>query len=313
MQEVKTKCKLNTPGYFQFWNLARRRGYSGTLILTHEEPMSVKLGMGIKKYDEEGRLITLEFCGYYLINVYVPSVHANKTPDRPDYRRGWDKALRKYVSKLENPVIICGDFNVARAWIDSYPENQRNEPDAPIFRSELREGMEQLLSAGLIDAFRSLYPNREGAYTWFGPKTQDYALNRGSRLDYFLVSGELLSFVQDVKIHHEICSLDHTPISMIFNPVAPEKEIGDDTLAEMWRNTDWKKLKLELREIQKELAQAAFDQKWKKVRQLQHKIENSLGARFLAVRHIADKGSVAVVDGVRAILQNSKKARHMVK
>lgn len=299
VQETKTKYALDTPGYFQYWNLAKRRGYYGTLILAREEPLTVKLGMGVKKYDQEGRFIALEYKEYYVINVYVPSIHINNTPERPDYRRGWDRTLRKYVSKLDKPVILCGDFNVARAWIDSYPENQRNEPDAPIFRSELREGMEQLLSIGLVDAFRSLYPNKEGAYTWFGPKTQDYALNRGSRLDYFLVSGELLSFVQDVRIHHEICALDHTPISMIFNPVAPEKDIDDDDLAEMWRNTDWKKLEQELRDMQKKLAQAAFERKWRKVRYIQYQIENSWAARFLAVKHIADKGSAAGIDGVK--------------
>lgn len=262
VQETKTKCELDTPGYFQYWNLANRPGYSGTLVLTREEPISVKLGMGIKKYDTEGHLITLEYKDYYVINVYVPSIHSNNTPERRDYRRGWDRSLRRFVKKLDKPVLLCGDFNVARAWIDSYPENQKNEPDNPIFRSELRDGMERLLSIGLVDAFRSLYPNREGAYTWFGPKNQDYAFNRGSRLDYFLVSGELLPFVQDVKIHHDICALDHTPISMLFNPILPERDIGDEDLAEMWRNTDWKKLELELREMQKELAKAAFEHKW---------------------------------------------------
>ena len=127
VQEINTKCELDTPGYFQYWNLAKRRGYSGTLTLARKEPASVKLGMGIKKYDEEGRFIALEYKDYYVINVYVPSTHPNNAPERPDYRRGWDRALRKYVSKLSKPAILCGDFNVARAWIDSYPENHEKE------------------------------------------------------------------------------------------------------------------------------------------------------------------------------------------
>lgn len=159
-QEVKTKCALNTPGYQQFWNLAVRSGYSGTLILAKQEPLSWSTGFGNSKFDEEGRLITLEYADYYIINVYVPSVHPHNSPDRPDFRLEWDEALREYIANLPKPVVLCGDFNVTHAYIDSYPENGKNEPDNPLFRSEVRDGFDKLLAAGVVDAFRVLNPNK---------------------------------------------------------------------------------------------------------------------------------------------------------
>ena len=106
--------------------------------------------MDCEEFDAEGRLITLEYQDFYVINVYVPSVHPHNAPDRPDYRLEWDAALRKYISGLSKPVILCGDFNATRAYIDSYPDNGKNEPDTPLFRSETREGLERLLSLGLV-------------------------------------------------------------------------------------------------------------------------------------------------------------------
>lgn len=180
-QEIKIQCALNTPGYHQFWNPAKRPGYSGTLVLSKRLPLSWTVGMDCEEFDAEGRLITLEYQDFYVVNVYVPSVHPHNAPDRPDYRLEWDAALRKYISGLSKPVILCGDFNATRAYIDSYPDNGKNEPDMPLFRSETREGLERLLSLGLIDAFRVLNPNKEGAYTWWGPKNNNRAENRGSR------------------------------------------------------------------------------------------------------------------------------------
>ena len=297
-QEIKTRCALNTPGYYQYWNPAKKAKYSGTLTLVRKEPLSCSLGMGIEKFDDEGRLITLEYRDYYIINVYVPSIHPHNAPDRPEYRLEWDAALRKYVSKLPKPIILCGDFNATRAWIDSYPDNGKNEPDNPLFCSEVRDGLEALIGTGLIDVFRALHPQTEGAYTWWGPKNKNRADNRGSRLDYFLLSGELLSCVQNVKFHRDILGSDHCPISMTISLVRTQHELDNEDLAVMWRTIDWPKMKQELQEKQQDLAYAAYNRKWRTVEKLQIDLVNSWAARVLAVRAVADANTQAGVDGV---------------
>lgn len=171
-QEIKTKCPLNTPGYLQFWNPAARSGYAGTLILTRREPLSCKFEMGNEELDGEGRVIALEYRDYYLLNVYVPSINTYSGPDRIDFREKWDTAFREYVSKFSKPVIIAGDFNTVREYIDSYPESEKNVPEGPLFLPKTKANFEQLLSLGVVDVFRTLYPNKEGAYTWWGPKKQ---------------------------------------------------------------------------------------------------------------------------------------------
>ena len=147
-QEIKTRCPISTPGYLQFWDPAKRPGYSGTLTLARKEPLSVRYGMGIREFDVEGRLITLEYDGFYALNVYVPNSQSGLA--RLEYRTAWDAALREFLLTLDKPVILCGDFNVAREHIDIYPENLRNEPEPPGFQSLEREGMERLLALGLI-------------------------------------------------------------------------------------------------------------------------------------------------------------------
>lgn len=118
IQEIKTQCPLNTPEYFQFWNPAERKGYAGTFVLTKRQPLSVQNGMGIKKFDIEGRLITLEFPEYFIINVYAPSLNPHSAPDRPGYRLDWDKALKSHTANLPKPVILAGDFNFLRIYND---------------------------------------------------------------------------------------------------------------------------------------------------------------------------------------------------
>lgn len=167
-QEIKGRCPLNTPGYLQFWNPAKRPNYSGTLVLAKRQPLSYKCGLGIEKFDGEGRIITLEYQNYYIVNVYVPNLNPNSGPDRLDVRIEWDRTVREYVSTLPKPVVICGDFNVVREYVDSYPENQKNTPEQPLFLSEERAGFEAFLSAGFFDVFRAFYPRKEGAYTWWG-------------------------------------------------------------------------------------------------------------------------------------------------
>lgn len=211
-QEIKAHCPLSTPGYSQFWNPAQRPGYSGTLTLARKEPLSVQYGMGIREFDEEGRLIALEYDGYYVMNVYVPNSQSGLA--QLDYRTAWDAALRAFVQSLDKPVILCGDFNVARDFIDVYPAHVQNDPDPPGFQSSEREGMERLLALGLIDVFRTLHPQAEGAYTWWSMRLHKRLENRGWRLDYFLLSEALMPMLQDITHHTDILASDHRPISL---------------------------------------------------------------------------------------------------
>ncbi len=160
-QEIKTETRLETPTYHQFWNTAKAPHYSGTLTLVKKKylPISVDKQFSLSELDgpdEEGRFLLVEFEDFYVINLYAPSAWRSRY--RLDYRMGWDAALRERVSKLEKPVILAGDFNVAYQPIDSYPDNPRNNPDLPKFSNEERFGFEQLLSDGFVDAFLLLYP-----------------------------------------------------------------------------------------------------------------------------------------------------------
>lgn len=157
-QEVRTNCPLNTPEYLQYWNLAEQSGYSGTLILAKKEPRSVQYGFGIDQLDCEGRLIALEYDSFCIVNVYVPN--SQSSDERLDYRIAWDQALLDFLDRLNKPAILCGDFNVARSYLDVYPENLRNEENPPGFLSDEREGMERLLTRGYVDVFRALHPEK---------------------------------------------------------------------------------------------------------------------------------------------------------
>lgn len=297
-QEIKTVRPLNVPGYEQYWNPAQRPGYSGTLVLAKQAPLSWSTGFGDDGLDEEGRIITLEYRDYYVITVYVPSTHPHNTPGRPDYRLEWDAALRKYLLRLQKPVILCGDFNATRAFIDSYPENGKNDPDTLMFQSEERASIARLLELGLIDAFRVLNPNKTGAYTWWGPKNNDRAQNRGSRLDYFFVSGNLLPYVKEIYFHDQVLASDHCPISMKFLPVKPQRELGDDDMATIWQAIDWDRLNESLLSLQQDLAYAAYNREWEKIERLQGRIISSWAAKALAVRFVSDKKKAPGVDGV---------------
>ena len=296
-QEIKAHCPLSTPGYSQFWNPAQRPGYSGTLTLARKEPLSVRYGMGIREFDEEGRLITLEYNGYYIMNVYVPNSQSGLA--RLDYRTAWDAALCAFVQSLDKPVILCGDFNVARDFIDVYPAHVQNDPDPPGFQSSEREGMERLLALGLIDVFRTLHPQAEGAYTWWSMRLHKRLENRGWRLDYFLLSEALMPMVQGITHHTDILGSDHCPISLTLQPAPPRKELSDEDMAAMWRGLDWAQLEDELLEYQQSLARVAFAGHWGHVDKLQKQLVRSLAAKALAVRHVVQNDSEPGVDGVR--------------
>lgn len=298
-QEIKGRCPLQTPGYLQIWNPAKRPNYSGTLVLTKRQPISYHTGIGIERFDDEGRIITLEYRDYFVVTVYVPNLNPHSPPDRVDFRREWEQAIKDYLMRLPKPAIVCGDFNVTREYIDVYPENQKNSPERPLFQSEQRAGIEALLNAGFVDVFRAFYPNKEGAYTWWGPRKRSREENRGSRLDYFLVSGELLCYIQSVKHHTTTVCSDHCPISIRIGAVAQLHGITEEDMAVQWRTIDWHKMERELFRKQNKLAYAAYQREWDAVYSLQEQIVTSYAARVLAVRSVADTNSAAGIDGVK--------------
>jgi len=215
IQESKLQAgqlELDLPGYHQYWNYAKKKGYSGTAIFTKHEPINVKYGMGIEQHDEEGRLITLEMDKFYFITVYVPN--SQNELKRLSYRMEWEKDFRDYVSGLaeKKPVIICGDMNVAHNDIDI--KNPASNHHNPGFTDEEREKMTELLAAGFTDSFRYLYPDKKDTYSWWSYRFNSRERNAGWRIDYFLVSDGIKDKIQDSKILSDIYGSDHCPVEL---------------------------------------------------------------------------------------------------
>ncbi len=215
LQETKLQqgqITLDLPGYYQFWNYAEKKGYSGTAVFSREEPLSVRYGLGIEQHDHEGRVITLEFPEYYFITVYVPN--SQEELKRLDYRMVWEDDFLAYVKKLEEtkPVIFCGDLNVAHREIDlkNPSSNRRNAG----FTDEERAKFDAALKSGLTDTFRYFYPDQENIYSWWSYRFQARARNAGWRIDYFVVSDSLRDRLQDAKIHTDITGSDHCPVEL---------------------------------------------------------------------------------------------------
>lgn len=198
--------------YHQYWNSAEKKGYSGTAIFCKKEPLSVSYGLGIEEHDNEGRLITLEYENFYLVNCYTPN--SKRELERLDYRQVWEDEVRKYLKKLEEtkPVIYCGDLNVAHKEIDL--KNPKTNHFSAGFTDEERNKMTELLDAGFIDTYRYLYPEKEEEYTWWSYMRQARDKNIGWRIDYFIVSNLLKSKINDAKIHKDIFGSDHCPIEL---------------------------------------------------------------------------------------------------
>ena len=215
LQETKCQagqCEIETPGYFQFWNGAEKKGYSGTAIFTKKEPLSVVYDMGIEEHDHEGRIICLEFDTYYLVTVYTPN--SQDELKRLDYRMRWEDDFLAYMKKLEEtkPVIWCGDLNVAHKEIDlKNPKTNRRNAG---FTDEERAKMSAVLDAGFIDTFRYFYPDQEQIYSWWSYRFKAREKNAGWRIDYFITSGSLADKLIDAKIHTEIFGSDHCPVEL---------------------------------------------------------------------------------------------------
>ena len=204
---------LNLEGYYDYWNYAEKKGYSGTAIFTKEKPLSVKIGLGIEEHDTEGRVITLEYDDFYLVTVYTPN--SKEKIARIEYRMVWEDVFREYLKSLEEskPVIVCGDLNVAHNEIDlKNPKTNRNNAG---FSDQEREKMTTLLNSGFIDTFRYFYPDLEGIYSWWSYRFNARANNAGWRIDYFLASESLKDRLVDAKIHTEIEGSDHCPVELI--------------------------------------------------------------------------------------------------
>ena len=222
----ETKCQpdqieLEFDGYKSYWNSAERKGYSGTAIFTKKKPIAVTRGIGIEEHDKEGRILTLEFKDFYLVNNYTPN--AKRGLERLDYRQIWEDEIRKYLLKLNQnkPVIMCGDLNVAHKEIDlKNPKSNRKNAG---FTDEERNKMTELLEAGFTDTFRLLYPDKENAYSWWSYMGHAREKNVGWRIDYFIISKDINDKVKDTMIYPEVFGSDHCPVGLDIKLAASEE------------------------------------------------------------------------------------------
>ena len=215
LQETKLQegqIDLELPGYHQYWNYAKKKGYSGTAIFTRKEPIGVSYGLGIEEHDQEGRVIKLEFEDFYFITVYTPN--SQNELARLDYRMIWEDAFLAYIKKLDEtkPVIFCGDLNVAHKEIDlKNPKTNRKNAG---FTDEERGKMTELLASGFVDTYRYFYPDVEQVYSWWSYRFKAREKNAGWRIDYFIVSERLKARLLDAKIHTDIMGSDHCPVEL---------------------------------------------------------------------------------------------------
>ena len=216
LQETKVQegqVRLDLPGYFQYWNYAERKGYSGTAVFTKKEPESVRLGIGVDEFDHEGRVITLEYPDFWFITVYTPN--AQEELARLDYRMRWEDAFLDYLRKLdaEKPVIFCGDLNVAHQEIDL--KNPKTNTHNAGFTPEERGKMTALLGSGFVDTYRFFYPDLTDSYSWWSYRFHARERNTGWRIDYFIASERLRERLVSAGIHQEIFGSDHCPVELV--------------------------------------------------------------------------------------------------
>lgn len=215
IQESKLQegqIELDLPGYYDYWNYAEKKGYSGVAMFTKEKPVNVSYGLGIPEHDREGRVITLEFPDYYVLTCYTPN--SQNELKRLDYRMEWEDAFFAYIKGLDQkkPLIYCGDLNVAHEEIDlkNPLTNRRNAG----FTDEEREKMTRVLTNGFVDSFRYLHPEEKDAYSWWSYRMKARERNVGWRIDYFIVSERLKDRIQGASIHSEILGSDHCPVEL---------------------------------------------------------------------------------------------------
>ena len=213
----ETKCQpgqiaLEFESYISYWNSAEKKGYSGTAIFTKQKPINAQYGIGIEEHDKEGRVITLEYENFYMVNIYTPN--SKRELERLDYRQIWEDEIRKYILNLNNkkPVIMCGDLNVAHNEIDL--KNPKTNKGNAGFTNEERNKMTELLNSGFIDTYRYLYPKKEGAYSWWSYMGRAREKNVGWRIDYFIVSESIKDKIKEATIYPEVMGSDHCPVGL---------------------------------------------------------------------------------------------------
>ena len=215
LQETKLQAgqiEMDLPGYYQYWNYAEKKGYSGTAMFTKAEPINVTYGIGIEEHDHEGRVITAEFEEYYVVTVYTPN--SQRELARLDYRMTWEEAFLNYIKSLDakKPVIFCGDLNVAHKEIDL--KNPKTNHKNAGFTDEERACFSKVLENGFVDTFRYFYPEMKDIYSWWSYMFQARAKNAGWRIDYFVTSERLNEKLEDAKIHTTVMGSDHCPVEL---------------------------------------------------------------------------------------------------
>jgi exodeoxyribonuclease-3 len=215
LQETKVgidQVHADLPGYHQYWNSAKKRGYSGTAVFTRREPLAVSHGLGMPEHDQEGRVITLEYGDFFLVNVYTPNAQHELL--RLEYRMQWDRDFLAYLLKLEErkPVVFCGDLNTAHKEIDlkNPKANERN----PGFTREERDALDRFVEHGFLDTFRE-FNQEPGNYTWWSYRFNARAKDIGWRIDYFWISGSLRPRLKDAFILKDVCGSDHCPVGIV--------------------------------------------------------------------------------------------------
>ncbi len=225
LQETKlseNQLDLEFEGYRSFWNYADKKGYSGTAVYTRPIPVNVTRGMELDEHDHEGRIVTVEYPGFYLVNVYTPNSQTELA--RLDYRMKWEDDFLDYVTGLDRtkPVVICGDLNVAHEEIDlKNPKTNRNNPG---FTDSERSAMTRLLDAGFVDTYRHLHPDRIG-YSWWSYRFSARAKNIGWRIDYFLISQRLVDRLTDAEILDELTGSDHCPVTITLKDTSAQDQV----------------------------------------------------------------------------------------
>ncbi|MEK4626913.1 MAG: exodeoxyribonuclease III [Solibacillus sp.] len=216
----ETKCQtgqidLQLDGYTQFWNDALKKGYSGTAIFTKHKPLAVHYGVGEELEENEGRIITLEYANFYLVNVYTPN--AKRDLSRLSERLEWEDRMLLYLKELDKkkPVIFCGDLNVAHEELDL--KNAKSNKGNSGFTAEERRKMTDFLASGFTDTFRYTHPNEPDHFTWWSYMSKVRERNIGWRIDYFIVSNRLLDHIEKANIHSHVLGSDHCPIELVIN------------------------------------------------------------------------------------------------
>lgn len=216
LQETKMQegqLELDLPGYFQYWNYAEKKGYSGTALFTREKPLQVTYGIGVEEHDHEGRVITAEYKDFYVVTVYVPN--SQRELARLDYRMKWEEAFLAYLMGLreKKPLVYCGDLNVAHQEIDL--KNPKTNHQNAGFTDQERSCFTKVLESGFLDTFRYFYPDQKEIYSWWSYMFQARTKNAGWRIDYFVASKELEGRLEDARIHTQVLGSDHCPVELV--------------------------------------------------------------------------------------------------